>query len=122
MSQLYFAKSHEWVRFTEEGAEVGLSDHAQQALGDLVFVNLPAVGDPVEAGVVAADVESVKAVSDIYSPVSGTVSAVNDALLDAPERINEAPYEAWLFRVEDVSEKGELMTEEDYAQYLAQEE
>ncbi len=122
MSQLFFAKSHEWVRFTEDGAEVGLSDHAQQALGDLVFVNLPAVGDAVEAGAVAADVESVKAVSDIYSPVSGTVSAVNDELLDAPERINEAPYEAWLYRVEDVSEKGELLTEEEYAQYLTEEE
>ena len=89
---LKYAKSHEWVKTLEDGTVlVGLSDYAQDALGDLVFVNLPEAGDEVTEGESFADVESVKAVSDVYSPVSGTVAEVNEGLLDAPESINEAP-------------------------------
>ena len=93
---LKYAKSHEWVKTLEDGTVlVGVSDYAQDALGDLVFVNLPEAGDEVTEGEPFADVESVKAVSDVYSPVSGTVAEINETLLDAPESINEAPYEAW---------------------------
>ena len=96
---LLYSRSHEWVK--EEGDEVliGLTDYAQSELGDLVFVNLPEEGDEVATGESFADVESVKAVSDVYSPVTGVVSAVNEELLDAPESINEAPYDAWFVRV-----------------------
>lgn len=104
--ELLYSKSHEWVK--EEGEEmvIGLTDYAQSELGDLVFVNLPEEGDELTVGEAFADVESVKAVSDVYAPVAGTVSEINEELLDAPEKINEAPYEAWLVRVKDVTEKG----------------
>ena len=98
--ELKYSKSHEWVK--EEGEEVviGLTDYAQSELGDLVFVNLPEEGDEVTVGEPFADVESVKAVSDVYSPVSGVISEINEELLDAPEAINEAPYDAWFVRGE----------------------
>ena len=107
---LLYSRSHEWVK--EEGDEVliGLTDYAQSELGDLVFVNLPEEGDEVATGESFADVESVKAVSDVYSPVTGVVSAVNEELLDAPESINEAPYDAWFVRVKDISDREELLT------------
>lgn len=98
-----------------------LTDHAQDQLGDLVFVNLPQVGDPVTAGEAFADVESVKAVSDVYSPVTGTVAQVNEALLDAPETINESPYEAWLIRVEAVTGREELMDAAAYEAHVEKE-
>lgn len=120
-SDLLYARTHEWVRITGNTARIGLSDFAQDALGDLVFVNLPQVGDAVEAGSAVADVESVKTVSDVFSPVSGTVSAVNDALTDAPELINQAPYETWLVEITGVSSKGDLMTAAEY-EALCQEE
>ncbi len=114
-----FAKSHEWALINEDGtALVGLSDYAQQELGDLVFVNLPAEGDEVTAGEAFADVESVKAVSDLYCPVSGTVAAVNEELLDNPQMINESPYDAWLIKVENVSGRSELMNAKEYAQFI----
>lgn len=117
--ELKYTKSHEWVKFEEDGkALVGLSDYAQDALGDLVFVNLPQEGDEVQAGEVFADVESVKAVSDVYCPVSGRVSKVNEALLDAPESINQDPYGAWFTEVEDVSGQAELMSAEAYEEYV----
>ena len=117
--ELKYTKSHEWVKFEEDGkALVGLSDYAQDALGDLVFVNLPQEGDEVQAGEVFADVESVKAVSDVYCPVSGRVSKVNEALLDAPESINQDPYGAWFDEVEDVSGQAELMSAEAYEEYV----
>lgn len=117
--ELKYTKSHEWVKFEEDGkALVGLSDYAQDALGDLVFVNLPQEGDEVQAGEVFADVESVKAVSDVYCPVSGRVSKVNEALLDAPEPINQDPYGAWFTEVEDVSGQAELMSAEAYEEYV----
>ncbi|AIG03676.1 glycine cleavage system protein H [Pseudomonas fluorescens] len=97
---LRFAESHEWARLEADGTvTVGISDHAQEALGDVVFVELAEVGKVFAAGDAAGVVESVKAASDIYSPVSGEVIAVNEALADAPESLNEKPYEAWIFKV-----------------------
>ena len=120
-SDRMYTKSHEWVLFEEDQtALVGLSDFAQQELGDLVFVNLPQEGDSLQMGEPLADVESVKAVSDVYSPVTGTVSAVNEALLDNPEKINESPYDAWFCRVTDISEKADLLSAETYRSFLDQ--
>lgn len=117
--ELKYAKSHEWVKMLDdETALVGLSDYAQDALGDLVFVNLPESGDEVTAGEVFADVESVKAVSDVYSPVTGTVAEANEALLDAPESINEAPYEAWFIKVEHITDTQDLMSAAEYEAYV----
>ena len=121
-SDLLFSKSHEWVFFEEDGsAVIGLSDYAQEALGDLVFVNLPVPGDEITVEEAFGDVESVKAVSDVYAPVSGTVAEINEELLDSPEKINESPYEAWLIRVTDVTDKGELMDEADYSAFVEEE-
>ncbi|MBP7370845.1 MAG: glycine cleavage system protein GcvH [Arenimonas sp.] len=115
---LKFLKSHEWARVEDSGhVTVGISDHAQSLLGDLVYVELPAVGDRVTVGNGAAVVESVKAASDVYSPVSGTVTAVNDALSDKPETINEDAYgEGWLFTVEidDADQLNDLLSPDDY--------
>ena len=116
---LKYAKSHEWVKMLdEETALIGLTDYAQDALGDLVFVNLPEAGDEVTAGEAFADVESVKAVSDVYSPVTGTVEEVNEALLDAPESINESPYDAWLVKIGSVTDTEELMSAAEYEAYV----
>lgn len=119
---LLYSKSHEWVK--EEGEEmvIGLTDYAQSELGDLVFVNLPEEGDELTVGEAFADVESVKAVSDVYAPVAGTVSEINEELLDAPEKINEAPYEAWLVRVKDVTEKEALLSVEEYQAFVESEQ
>lgn len=114
---LLYLDSHEWVEKTgEKTARIGLTDFAQDQLGDLVFVNLPEEGDSVAVGESFADVESVKAVSDIYSPVTGTVTTINADLLDAPETINQDPYGAWFIEVTDITEYGELM---DAAAYQA---
>lgn len=119
---LRYTKSHEWVLFADDGtAKVGLTDHAQDALGDLVFVNLPQVGDALTCGEALGDVESVKAVSDVYSPVSGTVKAVNEDLLDTPEAINSDPYGAWLVEVEDITDQEELLDAAAYEAHCAQE-
>ncbi|WP_177420736.1 glycine cleavage system protein GcvH [endosymbiont of Lamellibrachia barhami] len=100
-SELRYAKSHEWVKNEGDGTvTIGITDHAQELLGDLVFVDMPEVGDNVEAGSECAVVESVKAASDIYSPVSGEIIAVNEALDDAPETINDDAFgEGWIFKV-----------------------
>lgn len=111
---LLYATSHEWAKIDASEATIGLTDHAQDALGDLVFVNLPEVGDTVVAGEAFGDVESVKAVSDIISPVSGIVKAVNEELLDAPETINADPYGAWLIQVEAVSGQSDLLDAAGY--------
>lgn len=98
---LFYTASHEWVRRDSDGTlAVGITDHAQAALGDLVYVELPAVGRTVKAGDAAAVVESVKAASDVYAPVAGEVVAVNGALSSAPEQVNADPYGAWLFKLE----------------------
>ena len=114
-SEMLYTKSHEWIKLMDDTtARVGLTDFAQASLGDLVFVNLPEVGDPVAVEESFADVESVKAVSDVYSPVTGTISAVNEELLDAPEKINAEPYEAWLVEISDITDSEELLTPKDY--------
>ena len=112
---LFYTKSHEWVKKNDDGtAYVGLTDFAQSELGDLVYVNLPQEGDVVTVEESFADVESVKAVSDVYSPVSGTVEAVNEELLDAPQLINETPYDAWFIKVSDISAEADFLSAEEY--------
>lgn len=120
--ELFYSKSHEWVKLEGDCVWIGITDFAQDALGDLVYVNLPEVGDEVTAGETFADVESVKAVSDIYSPVTGTVAEINEALLDAPETINQSPYEAWLIKVEGVTDKEELLSAAAYQEIAEAEE
>lgn len=117
-----YTKSHEWLKDEGDFVTIGISDYAQDALGDLVFVNLPQEGDEVAVEEVFADVESVKAVSDIYSPVTGVVCAVNEELLDAPELINESAFDAWFIKVKDITEHGELMSAEEYEAFVAEEE
>lgn len=120
---LRYTKSHEWILFADDGtAKVGLTDHAQDALGDLVFVNLPQVGDELTCGEALGDVESVKAVSDVYSPVTGTVKTVNEDLLDTPEAINSDPYGAWLVEVENITDQEELLDAAAYEAHCAQED
>jgi glycine cleavage system H protein len=115
---LLYTKSHEWVKFLDDStALVGISDHAQHELGDLVFVNLPEVGAAVTAGELFGDVESVKAVSDVIAPVSGTVAEINEVLLDKPEKINESAYAAWFIKVEAITARGELLDADAYTAY-----
>ncbi len=118
---LRYAATHEWAREEGDAVTVGITDHAQHELGDIVFINLPNVGDNVVAGEALADVESVKAVSDIISPVTGTVREVNEALLDHPELINADAYGAWIAKVGDVSSMEGLMTAKEYKNLLSRE-
>lgn len=111
---LTYTKTHEWLKKDGDLVEIGLTDYAQDQLGDIVFVNLPEVGDEVTMGESFADVESVKAVSDIYSPVTGVVAEINEALLDAPESVNGAPYDAWFIKVKDVTEEEDLLDADAY--------
>src|SRR6476660_10220138 len=120
---LKFMKSHEWARVEGDGkVTIGISDHAQGLLGDLVYVELPNVGDRIEAGTACAVVESVKAASDVYAPVSGKVTAVNNALTDKPETINEDAYgEGWIFVVKPsnlAEEQEELLDPDAYAELI----
>lgn len=118
-ADLRFAESHEWARLEADGSvTVGISDHAQQALGDVVFVELAEVGNVFAAGDAAGVVESVKAASDIYAPVSGEVIAVNEELADSPELLNEEPYESWIFKLKP-SNPAELDKLLDAAGYKA---
>ncbi len=120
---LLFTATHEWVEFLDDTtARVGLTDYAQSELGDLVFINLPEVGDEVTVGESFSDVESVKAVSSVYSPVTATVKEVNEDLLDSPELINQDAFEAWLIVVEDISDKEKLLTKEEYDSLIREEE
>lgn len=113
-----FAKTHEWVKVEGTKAKIGLSDHAQSELGDIVYINLPELDTPVTKGKAFTDIESVKAVSEVLSPVSGVIINVNDELDANPEKINEDPYGAWIVEVE-VSELGDdLMTEEEYKEFI----
>ena len=118
---LKYSKSHEWIRMDGDVAVIGISDFAQDALGDLVFVNLPQVGDDVTAGEAFGDVESVKAVSDLMSPVTGTVAEINEELLDAPESLNNDPYGAWIIKVENVTDTEELLDAAAYEAHCAAE-
>ena len=117
-----YTKTHEWVIITGPVARVGLTDHAQHSLGALVFIELPGIGDPVVAGQSLGDVESVKAVSDVVSPVTGTVRAVNKALADAPERINDDPWNAWLVEIDSIAGTEELLDAAEYEAFCQNEE
>lgn len=125
-NELKYLPSHEWARVEEDGSvTVGISDHAQQSLGDVVFVETPELGSTVSAGEEAGVVESVKAASDIYSPVSGEVIAINEALEDSPEQVNESPYDdGWLFKVQpsDVSELEDALDADGYQNAVEAEE
>jgi glycine cleavage system H protein len=125
-SDLKYLQSHEWARIEEDDLiVVGISDHAQEALGDLVYVELPEIDAEVNAGEEAGVVESVKAASDIYAPVAGVVVAVNEALADTPELVNSDPYgDGWIYqlKIKDPSELDGLLTAEDYGSRLAEEE
>jgi len=119
---LKYAKSHEWIRLTGDTAVVGITDHAQHELTDVVFVELPAVGRKVKAGESCAVVESVKTASDIYAPAGGEVIETNPALAQHPELVNTAPYgEGWLLKIKlaDPAEAGRLLSPEDYAKQIA---
>ena len=119
-SELKYTKSHEWVKdLGGSAALIGLDDYAQDQLGELVFINLPEEGDTVTAGEAFCDVESVKAVSDIFSGVTGKIAEVNGDLADNPQKVNEAPYDAWFVKVEDITSYGELMDAEEYKKYCA---
>ena len=119
--ELQYARSHEWVRREGETATVGITDHAQDELGDVVFVELPEVGATFGAGEAFGAVESVKAVSDLYAPVGGEVLEVNGALEDAPEKINEDPYgDGWILKLRAGGE-GDLLSAQEYEQFLEQE-
>ena len=120
-AELKYSKSHEWIRYEDGVAVIGISDFAQDALGDVVFVNLPQVGDDVTAGEAFGDVESVKAVSDLISPVSGTICAVNEELDDSPEYLNEDPYGAWIIKVENITDEEELLDAAAYEAHCAEE-
>ncbi len=117
---LKYTSDHEWLRQEEDGTvTVGITDHAQSALGDLVYVELPEVNQEVEAGSDMAVVESVKAASDVYAPIGGTVVAVNDALADDPEAINNDPYgDGWIVRLEPSGDEGELLSPDAYQALL----
>ncbi len=117
--ELKYTKTHEWVRFEDETtAYVGITDYAQDQLGDLVFTNLPDEGDNMVAGETFADVESVKAVSDVISPVTGIVAQVNEELDENPALMNESPYEAWFVKVEEITAADELMSADEYREYV----
>ena len=118
---LQYSKSHEWIQDLGGSVRIGLTDYAQHAMSDLVFVNLPDVGAPVTAGESFTDVESVKAVADIYSPVTGEITAVNEALLDSPELINSDPYGAWLVEIGSITDTEELLDAVAYDTLCAEE-
>ena len=113
-AELKYSRDHEWLRMDDGIAVIGISDFAQSELGDVVFVNLPEVGDDTTAGEAFGDVESVKAVSDLVCPVTGTVCEVNEELLDAPEKLNEDPYGTWIIKVENVTDTEDLLSAEQY--------
>lgn len=120
-AELKYSKSHEWMKLEDGVAVIGISEFAQDALGDVVFISLPAVGDQVTAGESFGDVESVKAVSDLISPVTGVVCEVNDGLEDAPEQLNSDPYGSWIIKVESVSDQEELLDAAAYEAHCAEE-
>ena len=117
-----FAKTHEWVKVLPNGnVLVGISDHAQELLSDIVFINLGEEGEELSAKGPMGEVESVKAVSEVYSPVSGTIVKVNQDVLDSPETVNSAPYDAWFVELENVSGQEELLSPPDYEKLIAEE-
>ena len=120
-TDLKYSKSHEWVKMEDGVAVIGISDFAQDALGDVVFVNLPGEGDDVTCGEAFGDVESVKAVSDVMSPVTGVIAEVNEELDDSPELLNSDPYEAWIMKIEHITDFSELLSAEEYEAFTKEE-
>ena len=119
-NELSYTKEHEWVSAVDQTFTMGITDYAQAALGDIVYVQLPKVGESVVAGKVCGEVESTKSVSDIYAPVSGTIVAINDALSNSPESINSDPYGAgWLAKIEVTAAPSDLLTAAQYAELTA---
>lgn len=118
-----FTREHEWIAAEGNSGKIGITDHAQESLGDIVFVDLPKPGTKLEKGKVFGTVESVKAVSDLYSPVTGTVTEVNGELASAPEKVNKDPHGAWMVKLElaNPGETGELLTPEAYEAYVKEE-
>jgi len=118
-----YTKEHEWISLEGTIGTVGITDYAQNSLGDIVYVDVPKVGDPVTANAVFGSVESVKAVSDLYSPVTGTVTATNDDLKASPDKINEAPHSTWIIKVElaDPAELEKLLDAAAYEAFIAEE-
>ena len=118
-----YTREHEWIALEGSIGTIGITDYAQNSLGDIVYVDVPKVGDAVTANATFGSVESVKAVSDLYSPVTGTVTATNDALKSSPDKINEAPHEAWIIKVElaDVAEFGKLLDAAAYEAFITEE-
>lgn len=118
-----YTKEHEWISVDGTNGTVGITDYAQNSLGDIVFVDLPKIGDTLEAGKIFGSVESVKAVSDLYSPVSGTVTAINEDLKDAPERVNADANNTWMMKLEikDAAELKNLLTAEQYETFVSEE-
>lgn len=118
-----YTKEHEWISVDGTTGTVGITDYAQNSLGDIVFVDLPKVGDTMQAGKIFGSVESVKAVSDLYSPASGTVTAVNEELKDAPEKVNADANNTWMMKLEikDAAELDALLTAEQYEKFVTEE-
>ena len=118
-----YTREHEWIELTGSIGAIGITDYAQKSLGDIVYVDSPKVGDAVTAGATFGSVESVKAVSDLYSPVTGTVTAVNDELKTAPDKINEKPHETWIIKVEiaDPAQVKSLLDATAYEAFIAEE-
>ena len=116
-----YTKEHEWLKLADGVATIGITDHAQNSLGDIVFVELPAVGATLTAGTTFGSVESVKAVSDLFAPASGTVTEVNAALTTAPETINTDPHGSWMLRISVAGEPAGLLSAAEYEAYLAEE-
>ncbi len=118
-----YAKSHEWLLLEGDTATIGITEYAQSSLGDIVFVELPKVGQEIEVGSTFGSVESVKAVSDLYSPVTGTVTEINEALNDAPDTLNSNANATWIIKlaVKSADEAGSLMSAEDYDKFVAEE-
>ena len=119
----HYSKSHEWIEVSGETGTIGITDYAQSSLGDIVFVEMPKVGEQIQAGSTFGSVESVKAVSDLYAPVSGTVTEVNEALTSTPETINSAANTTWLIRIEltDALESESLLNAAEYEKFIAEE-
>lgn len=120
-AELKYTKDHEWIKMEGDVAVIGITDFAQDALGDVVFINLPQEGDEVVAGESFGDVESVKAVSDVMSPISGTICAVNEDLEDSPENLNSDPYGSWIIKVDNITGYEDLMDAAAYEAFCAEE-
>jgi len=122
-NKIFYTKSHEWIKFTDDDiALIGITDYAQNALGDIVFITLPSEGDIITAGESFGDIESVKAVSEIFSPVSASVTKVNEDVFDNPEIINSDAFGTWLLEVSDITDKSEFLNAEEYEAFCASEE